>query len=106
MIMSPKLNEERWFEEVLALAGSEVEVGLKSSGAPVIGKIMNTMFDSFILDHEGRSRVIRFVDISYLLPRAAAAAPDYGTRRAAGVCRQAGLARRSLGRLAGGADPP
>ena len=53
------LDEQRWFEEVLRLSGHEVELGLHGSsggsstiagGSIVTGRIINTMFDSFILD--------------------------------------------------------
>lgn len=69
--MAAHLNEQRWFREVLALVGREVELGLVSSGAPLSGRVVNTMFDSFILELQGKPRVIRFEDLSYLLPRSA-----------------------------------
>ncbi len=54
------------FEELLGMQGKEVEVGIQSLGKTLKGKIVNTMFDSFILESAGKNNIIRFDDISYL----------------------------------------
>ena len=61
-------NEQNWFEELLRLVGKDIEIGLKTNGSAVVGKVKNTMFDSFILDCKGQTKVVRFQDLSYLLP--------------------------------------
>lgn len=68
--MAPQMNEQHWFREVLSLVGSDVELGL-SSGGVLSGKITNTMFDSLILEMQGKPRMVRFQDLSYVLPRSA-----------------------------------
>ena len=69
--MGPQLNEQRWFREVLALVGTDVELGLLTGGTVLTGKIMNASFDSLLLESQGKSRMVRFEDLSYLLPRTA-----------------------------------
>ncbi len=63
-----EVGDQRWFRDVLKLSGHEVEVGLLSTGAVLKGKIVYTMFDSFILESRGTPHVIRFEDLNFLLP--------------------------------------
>ncbi|MCC6952676.1 MAG: hypothetical protein IT290_01020 [Deltaproteobacteria bacterium] len=62
--MEPRSNQEI-FENILSLVGSEVEVGLISTGEQLRGTITNAMFDSFIV-HAKTPRVVRFNDVLFL----------------------------------------
>ncbi len=56
------------FRKVLSLVGHDVEVATHSEAKPVKGTITNAMFDSLLLQAGEKTRVIRFVDIVYLVP--------------------------------------
>ena len=61
-----RVGEQELFRKILSLQGKEVEVSLNSSGELLRGKIVNTMFDSFLIEVRGANRVVPFSDILFL----------------------------------------
>jgi len=59
-------NQQKLFSEFLRLVGTEVVVGVISSGEKLGGKIVNAMFDSFILDAPSGRHVIAYRDVKFL----------------------------------------
>ncbi len=63
------LDEQRFYRDFLQYVGHKVEIGLLSSGDIVEGLVVSSMFDSALLETAKGRRVIRFQDISYLMPK-------------------------------------
>lgn len=62
---SAVMSAQALFEEFLHLVGKEVEISLSSSGELVRGKVLNSMFDSLILETPTKRRIIAFTDLNY-----------------------------------------
>ena len=62
------LNEQRFFREFLQYVGHRVEIGLTTSSERVEGTVVNSMFDSVLLETVKGRKIVRFLDIEYLLP--------------------------------------
>ena len=60
------LSYQEMFEQILSLQGATVEVGISTTGEHCKGRIINTMFDSFLLEVGGKNKVVRFSDLMYL----------------------------------------
>jgi len=59
---------DKIFRDLISLVGKEIELGLRSSGEKMTGRVCYTMFDSFLLEVKGVKRVIPFADILFLDP--------------------------------------
>lgn len=68
--MAEHMGEQEIFEGYLKLVGKNVALGIRSTGEHLRGKIINTMFDSFILELASTQRVIGFRDVMYVEPLA------------------------------------
>lgn len=60
------VNEQRFFREFIRLMGKRVEIGLSAPARQVTGTVVNSMFDSVLLDTANGPTVVRFNDINYL----------------------------------------
>jgi len=59
-----KLPNQELFDRILSLQGRPVEVATHGGSKHLSGEIVNTMFDSFLLEDSDKNRhVIRFVDL-------------------------------------------
>ncbi len=63
------LDEQKFFLDLVSLTGKPVEVGVTSLGRTLQGRVINAMFDSFLLDTAQGTKVIRFDDILFLEPQ-------------------------------------
>ena len=59
-------SPDELFHQFLQLTGKPIEVGVASLGKRLKGTVVYAMFDSFLLESNGKRRTIRFDDISYL----------------------------------------
>lgn len=57
------VHEAQMFETCLALVNSDVAIVDRRNGKQFAGKVTNTMFDSLLLESQGKNTVIRFCDI-------------------------------------------
>lgn len=56
------------FRNLISLVGKKIELGLRSTGEKLVGTVVYTMFDSFLIEINGQRRVIPFGDILSLDP--------------------------------------
>lgn len=66
MTTMERVGEQEFFRKILSLQGKEVEVSLSTSGELLRGRIVNTMFDSFLIEVKGKNRVVAFSEILFL----------------------------------------
>ena len=59
-------SNDKLFHNLLSLQGKKIEVGILSGKKRYQGTLVNTMFDSFLLDCNGEHTVIRFNDLSFV----------------------------------------
>lgn len=59
-------SDQEIFQQFVGLVGREIEVGVRSTGERLTGKVENAMFDSFLLNVRGKNRAIFFRDLVYL----------------------------------------
>lgn len=62
------MGTQEIYQQILHLVGREIEVGLRGNGAILRGKVIYTMFDSFLIDVKGKPNVIAFENIMFLQP--------------------------------------
>ena len=66
--MTAANSDNQLFYQILSLVGTEVDVGLISTAGKLRGRIINAMFDSFLVDSNGKIQVVSFKDLLYLNP--------------------------------------
>lgn len=60
------IHEQKFFEQGISLIGSKVKIQLHESTKPFLATVVNSMFDSLLVEVDGNRKVIRFIDIVYL----------------------------------------
>ncbi len=66
--MSINVNEDQFFHEALSLVGRDVEVTTRLHPSVIRGRDTNAMFDSLLVEGNGKKSVIAFRDVLTLLP--------------------------------------
>ena len=66
--MATMMGTQQIFEQLVELVGRKVEVGVKSTGKVLTGKVAYTSFDSFLLELNGNRTIVRFCDLLFLNP--------------------------------------
>ncbi len=59
-------SEQQLFKQLVSLMGKQIDVGIRSSGKKLQGTVVNAMFDSFLIEANGKNNVIAYNDLSYL----------------------------------------
>ncbi len=57
------VHEEKMFKTCLGLVNSDVTIIDGRNGKQLTGKVANSMFDSLLLESQGKVTVVRFCDI-------------------------------------------
>lgn len=57
------------FHDLLSLQGKEIDVGLLASGEHFQGTLINTMFDSFLVETAGTKKIVHFNNIQFVRQR-------------------------------------
>ena len=66
--MATDINEKEIAQTLISLIGKNVDVGIISSGERLNGTIVNAMFDSFLIESNGETKVVQIRDLAFLEP--------------------------------------
>lgn len=61
--MGMNVNESQMFESCLGLVNSDVVIVDSQTGKQLTGRVLYAMFDSLLLESQGKNIVVRFCDI-------------------------------------------
>jgi hypothetical protein len=63
--MLKKISEQNFFEQFTKLTGKQVRLSIRSKGKEIEGKILNAMFDSFLLQTKQGNEVVTYDDMLF-----------------------------------------